>query len=392
MCPTLVMRQHLFHNVSLAQAMFELTNALLELGVPAVPQAEVESFSKAWFQSEEDLYRSGSPEKYERIRQHIETTYDPDNAITVHFTLCDTVERSFRTFAGREAHYVTGNTLASPEDVRSSAMAFDKILAVSDHLLHPYLEAGLSPSRAAVVPHGIDPSIFCPQSPPSHYSTSKRFKFLQTSFPWVHDKGFDLTIRAFGRAFCSRDDVCLILRTPKLEEPYMRRLMFEQLARLVHEECAKPAAPEILLLESNVGASRRGGIFTGTNCYVFPLRAEGFGMTILEAMACGLPVITTCWSGPADYLSTRWAYTLRHSAPKTIKAGDGQIARYEVEPDLDHLVYLMRYVYQHPEEAKSLGQKAAQVARAHWTWKHAALKLAGAFSIPVPVHGIGQGD
>jgi hypothetical protein len=30
-------------------------------------------------------------------------------------------------------------------------------------------------------------------------------------------------------------------------------------------------------------------------------------------MACGLPAIATPWSGPADFLSPWYSYTLRHS-------------------------------------------------------------------------------
>ena len=253
------------------------------------------------------------------------------------------------------------------------------ILTPSEHLLQPYLQAGLNRRNGVVVPHGIDPLIYSPEIPAIKYPTRKQYKFLQTSFPWVYEKGFDLTIKAFCRAFSNHDDVSLILRVPQVKSQNHRRASFDRLEVLVKEELAKPNAPEILLLESDVGPDQRGRIYTGADCYVHPLRAEGFGITILEAMACGLPVIATPWSGPADFLSPRWAYTLRHSGLIPERARNGSILRYHVEPELDHLVYLMRYAYKHQEESKILGRQAASIARDKWTWKQAATKLASLF-------------
>ena len=169
------------------------------------------------------------------------------------------------------------------------------------------------------------------------------------------EKGFDLTLQAFCRAFSPNDDVALILRTPRIRDANERRSTFGRLEGLVRESRMGGNAPEILLVEQDVDLGHRGGVYTGADCYLFPLRAEGFGMTILEAMACGLPVIATPWSGPADFLSPQWAYTLRHSNPIPERARDGTLLRYHVEPDIEQLVWLMRRVYQNPEEAKALG-------------------------------------
>jgi glycosyltransferase involved in cell wall biosynthesis len=131
-----------------------------------------------------------------------------------------------------------------------------------------------------------------------------------------------------------------------------------------------------------VGLNKRGGVYTGADCYVFPLRAEGFAMTILEAMACGLPVIATPWSGLADYLSPRYNYTLQHSRPLPERAQDGTVRRFHVEPNVDHLVHLMRHVYANRDEAKAMGADASAVARSEWTWEHAAAKLARVLGLP----------
>jgi glycosyltransferase involved in cell wall biosynthesis len=168
---------------------------------------------------------------------------------------------------------------------------------------------------------------------------------------------------------------------PRIRDPRQRTDTFGRLESLVRDERARPHAPEILLVEADVPLAHRGGFYTGADCYVHPLRAEGFGMTILEAMACGLPVIATPWSGPADFLSPRLAYTLRHSGPIPERA-NGVISRYHVEPDLEHLIHLMRHVFECRDEAKAVGRAAAETARGHWTWKHAAEKLASIFHLP----------
>ena len=377
----LVMRQQLFCNTSLAHVMFELTNALIELGIPTVPQAEHMFFSKGFIHREEELYRLGAPAKYDRVRQHLHEEYDPESSITVHFSLFKSGMRYarhavFPSLSGREILYTTGNHTVTPEQMRRLLDSFEMILAPAQHVLRPYLEAGLPRRWGAIVPHGIDPAVYSPEAPPFPYATPKRFKFLQTSFPWIYEKGFDLTVKAFCRAFSDRDDAALILRTPRIQQPGEREATFGRLERLIRDETGKAGSPEVVLLEQDVEARHRGGVYTGADCYVHPLRAEGFGMTILEAMACGLPVIATPWSGPADFLSPRYAFTLRHSNPVPEKSGDGSVRRFHVEPDLDHLIYLMQYIYHHQDDARVLGRRASTVARQEWTWRRAATVLA----------------
>jgi hypothetical protein len=101
-------------------------------------------------------------------------------------------------------------------------------------------------------------------------------------------------------------------------------------------------------------------------------------------MACGLPVIATPWSGPADFLSPRYAYTLRHGNTIAERDRAGAILRFHVEPDFDHLVHLMRHVYEHQDEARAAGKLASSVAHRDWTWKLAAAKLASSFALGVP--------
>ena len=48
-----------------------------------------------------------------------------------------------------------------------------------------------------------------------------------------------------------------------------------------------------------------GVLYRSADCFVLPTRGEGWGMPILEAMACGLPVIATHWSSQVDFMNSR---------------------------------------------------------------------------------------
>ncbi len=308
-----------------------------------------------------------------------------DRAIVVHHTVLRPSRHAalgtFPALAGHEVLYTTGNHAVGREEIPVLLDRFEMVLGPSEHVMRPYYWAGLDRRRGAVIPHGIDPAVFSPDGASFSYPTRKGFKFLQTSFPWLYEKGFDLTIRAFGRAFSSRDDAALVLRVPVISDPDRRRESLDRLQELISAEVCRPGAPEIMLLEEDVEPRRRGDLYRGADCYVHPLRAEGFGMTILEAMACGLPVIATPWSGPADFLSARWAYALHHSNPVAERSREGHARRYHVEPEFDDLVHLMRQAYERRDEATALGRAAARIARENWTWTHAARRLAAALGL-----------
>jgi len=57
-----------------------------------------------------------------------------------------------------------------------------------------------------------------------------------------------------------------------------------------------------------------------SNCFIFPSIAEGFGKTILEAMSCGLPVITTRNTGGPDVIDDSGIIIPEKNSEKLSKA------------------------------------------------------------------------
>lgn len=111
------------------------------------------------------------------------------------------------------------------------------------------------------------------------------------------------------------------------------------------------------------------------DCFVFPSHAEGSGLPPREAMATGLPVILTNWSGMTEVADPEISYPL---TPKAIDVTDvrgpeqpGFMARI----DVSELMYWMRYVYEHYDEALTKGKKASDYVHREYNWDTCAKSL-----------------
>jgi glycosyltransferase-like protein len=62
-------------------------------------------------------------------------------------------------------------------------------------------------------------------------------------------------------------------------------------------------------------------LFHAVDAFVFPSLVEGFGLVVLEAMACGVPVVVSNIEPFLDYLTAEDAVFVEPSAPLSIAAG-----------------------------------------------------------------------
>ncbi len=94
-----------------------------------------------------------------------------------------------------------------------------------------------------------------------------------------------------------------------------------------------------------IDAEERNRWLKDADAFILPTRAEGVPMSILEAIAWGLPVITTPVGG----------------IPDVIRSG---VEGIMVEPDdIQAISEAMRFFVEHPEERLRMGQNARQRAR-----------------------------
>lgn len=170
-------------------------------------------------------------------------------------------------------------------------------------------------------------------------------------------KGTNILVNAFERAFPTETDVKLICKTSNRHYPFMSKdkRIEVQMGPVSHDE---------LMNE----------FFKRVDCFAFPTLGEGFGLTPLEAMATGIPAIVTGWSGPVDYMTPEVGWSIEHTMDEAKEFSDARTGVYKEPcgqwaiPSIDHLIYLMRYAYEHQDEVKAKGKVAAEYVRQQWTW------------------------
>jgi glycosyltransferase involved in cell wall biosynthesis len=253
-----------------------------------------------------------------------------------------------------------------PADWVETCNVMDEIWTPSRWGAETFAAAGVD-RPIHVMPLGYDPARFHPHLPA--HRVPDRFTFLSV-FEWGERKAPEALLRAYGAAFTRRDDVLLILRVNNFDGTV-------DVARQIAElRLPTDAAPVALLYNQHLDAASLGSLYCSADCFVLPTRGEGWGLPILEAMACGVPAIATDWSAQTEFFHAGVGYPLRTRALIAAEAKCPYYAGWRwADPDGEHLAELMRQVYEHPAEARARGAHAAREAAERWTWAHAARRV-----------------
>src|SRR5258706_2469915 len=223
-----------------------------------------------------------------------------------------------------------------------------------------FLKLGLSPSRVKVVPHGVDTLTFnndrTRRDEIRNQLGLRGFAFLNCG-AMTRNKGVDLLLRAFRNLLEGYPDAQLVLKgTDRLFDS--KNLVFSYLRELDHHGQGK-VAERIVYIGHELSMAAMSDIYRAADVYVSPYRAEGFNLPVLEAAACGTPILCT-GGGPTDDFVTD-AFSKKITAIFNESANGNWL-----EPNLDHLVALMEEAIQaHEFRAAALIEGPSYVSPAY---------------------------
>lgn len=250
----------------------------------------------------------------------------------------ETVQKAYAAFASARtgyAFYLPAHRRRIEEELEVA----DRIHVLSSFVQLQLLRQGIPAEKVRLLPLGVDARHF---SPPAEPPPSRPFRFLYVG-RLEPLKGVHLLLEAFHRLRWPKESAELWLAGPIVEEmePVLRRYADHFVYKGTWERAYLPE------------------LYRQAHAFVFPTLLDSFGLVLLEAMACGLPVIATSHSAAPDLVT---------------EGKDG----YVVPPfSVEALMEAMEKLYRMPvEERLAMSCAARQKVESAWTLTHYAERIA----------------
>jgi len=169
------------------------------------------------------------------------------------------------------------------------SMVVDKNVAISKAVLKEFKDSGAD--NVELNYNCINLSKFVENKKEIDFN-SEELKMVNLAWLWLPKKGQDVLIKALGE--CKRRGI-------KFNCDFIGGVYDQYSQDTIHKlvkECHIEENINFIGKQKNVPA-----LLGNYNLFIFPSRYEGFGLVIIEAMAAGLPVISSNIDGPGELIT-----------------------------------------------------------------------------------------
>lgn len=200
-----------------------------------------------------------------------------------------------------------------------------------------FLDAGFPGEKLIHIPYGVDLGEF--------KSATKKDDVFRVVYAggMTLQKGVHYLLQAFSELNLPNSELLLIgAKSPEIE-PFFQKYKghYKWIGRVPQKELSDHYAQSSVFVLNSIH--------------------DGFGMVIIQAMACSLPVITTINTGGPDIVT------------------EGESGFIIPIRDIEILKEKLSYLYEHPEERRKMGESAEKLVREGFTWKDYGEKMISAY-------------
>lgn len=170
----------------------------------------------------------------------------------------------------------------------------------------------------------------------------------------ARNKGYDLLIRSMVPVFQRLEDVKLVLEIGNETRDELEETILAEL----HQVAAETGyADRVLFRHRFITDEELPDLYRSADVFALSSRYEPFGMTAVEAMACGTPTVVTTEGGLWEQV--RWGVQALYADPN----------------DPEAFGHAILQVLQHPAVHKTLHHRGSERARERFTWTGISQRL-----------------
>ena len=306
-------------------------------------------------------------------------TADVTLRIFAPFTFAPSRSRLTAVFATLEQQLIQKNHLSNPAEYeifqRRSSPHDITVITPSQWSAQGFYRAGFTPDQVVVIPHGVDCATFRPMQN-TRDDMRRKMRISDSEFVFLSvgamsgNKGIDLILRAFAEICRRFPDARLILKG--VDGLYSSRSLLLKALRTLPVKDQQVVLEKMTYIGDALSNRAMATLYQVADAYVSPYRAEGFNIPVLEAAACGIPVICTRGGPTDDFVTDEFA---RRIDSRLLKINvDGKEA-IRLEPDLANLIALMISTIEDLSWHKYANAAGPCHVSAHYTWDRAVDKL-----------------
>jgi glycosyltransferase involved in cell wall biosynthesis len=201
-------------------------------------------------------------------------------------------EGSLTTFYQRKFSKILFDNLFGTTMIRNAT----KVIAASEQESKQYLKLGVPPDKIVIVPFTIDINEYIHLPEKGLFKKKHRIADNKKIILYLGRldkmKGLDLLVFAFSDIQKKEDDILLVITGP--DDGYLTELC--DLIEKLHLK-------EKIIITGPLYNSDKIEAYHDADIFVLPSYHDDFGLTALESLACGTPVIITNRCGASDVIS-----------------------------------------------------------------------------------------
>lgn len=243
------------------------------------------------------------------------------------------------------------------------------------------VDFGFAPESVLVVPHGVDSGKFFPFAAEDRLSARAALGygdedrvFLNVGAP-IWNKGLDLAIEAFFTLRQTHKTARLLIKDQNSLYGLSAVDMIRNLAAAGTIQIDDASVESIKVLPQTLSLEQLRSLYNVADLYVSPYRAEGFNLPVIEAMACGTPVIVTAGGSTDDFFDDQLGYKIASTKHLNATINNTRIGAY-LQPDMEALVQTMRNCCDSCSRQKRQLAFGVVSVTEQFTWQRAAKLLA----------------